>query len=177
MNNLWPNDCIFLSSGNISFFFWSSWTCFTKEFFWLEACFRLWRNECVLWLNECFLICDEMNGSGIKGAAPLGRAQLPGGLPPENICFQVRAGHFQNLQETSGIYFLMVLDDHGIATLGLSWNFSLAENLANLSLQDRPQSGNIITRPTSQPASQPVTYIGSLNFLGKGQVRGMKICR
>ena len=58
-----------------------------------------------------------MNGSGIKGAAPLGRAQLPAGLPPENICFQVRAGHFQNLQETSGIYFLMVLDVHGVLDL------------------------------------------------------------
>jgi len=58
-----------------------------------------------------------MNGSGIKGAAPLGRAQLPGGHPPENICFQVRAGHFQNLQETSGIYFLLVLDVHGVFDL------------------------------------------------------------
>ena len=44
-----------------------------------------------------------------------------------------------------------------IATLGLSWNFSLAEILASLCLQDRPQSGNIITRPASQPASQSPT--------------------
>ena len=58
-----------------------------------------------------------MIGSSIKLAVPLGRAQLPGGLPPENICFQVRAGHFQNLQETSGIYFLMVLDVHGVLDL------------------------------------------------------------
>ena len=58
-----------------------------------------------------------MNGSGIKGAAFLGRAQLPGGLIPENICFQVRAGHFQKLQETSGIYFLMVLGVHGVLDL------------------------------------------------------------
>ena len=52
-----------------------------------------------------------MNGSGIKRAAFLGRAQLPGGLPPENICFQVSAGHFQKLQV---IYFLMVLGVHGV---------------------------------------------------------------
>ena len=117
MNNLWPNDCISSSFGNIYFFNLSSWTTFVKEFSWLEAPFRLWRNECVLWLNERFLICDEMNGSGIKRAAFLGRAQLPGGLPPENICFQVRAGHFQKLQETSGIYFLMVLGVHGVLVL------------------------------------------------------------
>ena len=30
-----------------------------------------------------------------------------------------------------------------IATLGTSWNFSLAENLASLSLQDGPLSGII----------------------------------
>ena len=58
-----------------------------------------------------------MIGSGIKGAVPPGRAQLPGVLPPENICFQVRAGNFQNLQETSGIYFLIVLDVHGVPDL------------------------------------------------------------
>jgi hypothetical protein len=33
-------------------------------------------------------------------------------------------------------------------------NFSLTENLVRLCLQDRPQSGSIIT----QPASQPTTY-------------------
>jgi hypothetical protein len=37
--------------------------------------------------------------------------------------------------------FLLVWVD--IATLGPSWNFSLAENLASLSLQDGPQSGII----------------------------------
>jgi hypothetical protein len=35
------------------------------------------------------------------------------------------------------------IDDIVIATLGPSWNFSLAENLASLSLQDGPQSGTI----------------------------------
>jgi hypothetical protein len=40
-----------------------------------------------------------------------------------------------------------------IATLGPSWNFSLTENLASLSLQDGLRSGIIISQ--SQPASQP----------------------
>jgi hypothetical protein len=31
-----------------------------------------------------------------------------------------------------------------IATLGPSWNFSLAESLASLSLEDGPQNGYII---------------------------------
>jgi hypothetical protein len=57
-----------------------------------------------------------------------------------------------------GHYFAYI-----IATLGLSWNFSLSEILASLCLQDRPQSGNIITEPASQPAShpasQPTAYI------------------
>ena len=47
-----------------------------------------------------------MNGSSIKRAAFLGRAQLPGGVPSENICFQVSAGLFQKLQV---IYFLWFL--------------------------------------------------------------------
>ena len=38
-----------------------------------------------------------------------------------------------------------------IATLGLSWNFSLAENLASLSLQDRPQSGIIFSLDPTHP--------------------------
>jgi hypothetical protein len=46
-----------------------------------------------------------------------------------------------------------------IATLGLTWNFSSAENLESLSLQVRPQSGTIITRPASQPLSQPASHL------------------
>jgi hypothetical protein len=46
-----------------------------------------------------------------------------------------------------------------IATLGPSWNFSLTENLASLSLQGGPRSGTIITQPPSQPATQPGTLI------------------
>jgi hypothetical protein len=38
---LWPNDCILLTSDDISF--------------WLEARFRLWPNE-HLWLNDCILL-------------------------------------------------------------------------------------------------------------------------
>jgi hypothetical protein len=48
------------------------------------------------------------------------------------------------------------------ATLGSSWNFSLSEILAIFSLQDGLRSGIIITktsRPASQPASWPPTYI------------------
>ena len=41
-----------------------------------------------------------------------------------------------------------------IATLGPSEKFSLAEDLASLSLQDGPQSGNIITEPASQPLNR-----------------------
>ena len=44
------------------------------------------------------------------------------------------------------------------ATLGPSWNFSLTENLASLSLQDGPWSGTII----SKPASHPVAYFDFL---------------
>jgi hypothetical protein len=44
-----------------------------------------------------------------------------------------------------------------IATLGLTWNFSSAENLESLNLQVRPRSGTIITRP----ATHPVAYIES----------------
>ena len=52
-----------------------------------------------------------------------------------------------------------------IATLGLSWNLSLAEDLESLSLQDGPQSGTIIfiihpaTHPATHPPGHPV-----LNF-------------
>ena len=46
-----------------------------------------------------------------------------------------------------------------VATLGLSWNFSLSEILASLCLQDRPQSGNIITQPASQPPTFKYLYI------------------
>ena len=51
-----------------------------------------------------------------------------------------------------------------VATLGLSWNFSLAENLASLSLQDRLRSGIIISQPASQPASQPSAYLEKWNI-------------
>jgi hypothetical protein len=44
--------------------------------------------------------------------------------------------------ESSSFEFLF-----NFATLGPSWNFSLSEILASLSLQDGPQSGTIITRP------------------------------
>ena len=39
------------------------------------------------------------------------------------------------------------------ATLGQSWNFSLAENLKSLDLQDGPKSG--ITFLNSYPPTQP----------------------
>ena len=48
-----------------------------------------------------------------------------------------------------------------VATLGLSWNVSSAENLESLSLQDSPQSGTIITRPASHPATQPASQPAS----------------
>ena len=46
-----------------------------------------------------------------------------------------------------------------IAKLGPSWNFSLAENLKSLSLQDGPQSGIIfwIVTPPHSLRNQPVT--------------------
>jgi hypothetical protein len=60
----------------------------------------------------------------------------------------------QNLHECTFMLFSVVewiyID---VATFGLSWNFSSAENLESLSLQDRPQIGTIITQPASQPAS------------------------
>ena len=40
-----------------------------------------------------------------------------------------------------------------IATLGQSWDFSLAENLKSLDLQDEPRSG--ITFLNSYPPTQP----------------------
>jgi hypothetical protein len=40
------------------------------------------------------IICDEMNGSCIKEAAALGRAQLPACRPPENIYLEVSVGKF-----------------------------------------------------------------------------------
>jgi hypothetical protein len=44
-----------------------------------------------------------------------------------------------------------------IATLGPSWNFSLAESLASLSLQDGPRSGYIIAidRTAVRPSVRP----------------------
>ena len=38
-----------------------------------------------------------------------------------------------------------------IATLGLSWNFGIAESLASLSLQDGPQSGIILSLDPTHP--------------------------
>ena len=54
-----------------------------------------------------------------------------------------------------------------IATLGLSWNFSQAENLSSLSFQDRPRCGIISWRnqPTNQPTNQPGPLSFKLNFL------------
>jgi hypothetical protein len=54
----------------------------------------------------------------------------------------------------------------------------LTENLAILSLQDVPWSGNIITQPasqpasqpTSQPASQPATQPGTLIVVKKSNI-------
>ena len=53
MNFVWPNDCTFWSSDKISLFTPSRWTILVKEGFWLEAWFRLWRNECFVtkWLH------------------------------------------------------------------------------------------------------------------------------
>ena len=48
-----------------------------------------------------------MNGSGIKGAAALSRAQLPAYLPPENIFLQVSAGQFKILKVI--FFFIMIL--------------------------------------------------------------------
>ena len=48
-----------------------------------------------------------------------------------------------------------------IATLGPSWNFSLAENLASLSLQDGPRSGYIIAidrRPSGRPSKSQMDF-------------------
>jgi hypothetical protein len=53
--------------------------------------------------------------------------------------------------------------DKDVATLGPSWNFSLTENLASLSLQDGLRSGIIISQ--SQPAtSQPAAYFEILRI-------------
>ena len=66
------------------------------------------------------------------------------GRQPENIKVEYLSNYWSHLPQ--------------IATLGLSWYFSLSEILASLCLQDRPQSGNIITEPASQPTSQPTAY-------------------
>ena len=49
-------------------------------------------------------VLKHLIGSGIKGTVDLSRAQLPDCLPPENICFQGRARHFQ-LQEVIIFFF------------------------------------------------------------------------
>ena len=44
----------------------------------------------------------------------------------------------------------------------LSLNFSSAENLASLSLQDELQSGIVIRRRARQPTYQPAAYFASI---------------
>jgi hypothetical protein len=46
-----------------------------------------------------------------------------------------------------------------IATLGLSWNLSLAEDLESLSLQDGPQSGTIIYISSAPPGAKLLKLI------------------
>jgi hypothetical protein len=46
-----------------------------------------------------------------------------------------------------------------IDTLGPSWNFSLAESLASLSLQYGPQSGIIISQTARHPPSHPANRL------------------
>jgi hypothetical protein len=55
------------------------------------------------------------------------------------------------------MYNIDFIANYTFATLGPSWNFSLSEILASLSLQDGLQSGIIISQPASQKASHPPT--------------------
>ena len=56
--------------------------------------------------------------------------------------------------------------DHSniFATLGLSWNLSLAEDLESLSLQDGPQSGIILSL---DPPTHPTASVYELEYLSK----------
>jgi hypothetical protein len=61
-----------------------------------------------------------------------------------------------------------------IATLGPSWNFSLPENLASLSLQDGPRSGMIIylVQPANQPPSHPPSQLNVITNISQQPLVG-----
>ena len=75
-----------------------------------------------------------------------------------SIVWSISRSKYISDQLLYNIYFWSI-SRTDIATLGPSWNFSLTENLASISLQDGPRSGTIITQPASQPASRPGTLI------------------
>ena len=85
--------------------------------------------------------------------------------PPKQ---QNKIWYFELEYENSLLFDIFFLDSSNshdseyfnitIATLGPSEKFSLTEDLASLSLQDGPQSGNIITEPPSQPPSHPDSH-------------------